>query len=97
MNRSPKVRHVLGAGQTRNHTCHWPGCKAQVPPAMWGCRKHWYALPAALRAEVWRAYRPGQEADMRPSADYLGVARKVQDWLAENLKSQSNHGLFGDA
>lgn len=28
-----------GAG---GHHCHWPGCDKPVPPAMWGCKRHWY-------------------------------------------------------
>ncbi|HQS18641.1 hypothetical protein [Reyranella sp.] len=81
---NPKVRHVLSAGQTREHHCHWPGCEKQVPPAMWGCRMHWYMLPKDLRDKVWRAYRPGQEATMTPSRDYLDVAHQVQAWIAQN-------------
>lgn len=79
-----KADYVRSQKQTRPHHCHWPGCGANVPPAMWGCRKHWYMLPAALRARVWAAYRPGQEVDMRPSREYLEVAREVQDWIAAN-------------
>ena len=79
-----KVAHVRAAGQDRKHHCHWPGCDRQVPPAMWGCKTHWYRLPAALRREVWAAYRPGQEDDQRPSAAYLDVARRVQRWITEN-------------
>jgi hypothetical protein len=63
-----KVQHVLAAKQTRQHGCHWPGCTQQVPPAMWGCRPHWYTLPAELRARIWRTYRPGQEKDQSPRA-----------------------------
>lgn len=76
-----KVAYVKGQRQTRKHECHWPGCTVQVPPAMWGCKRHWYALPAELRAKIWRCYRPGQERDMRPSEAYLAVAREVQDWI----------------
>lgn len=65
------------------HTCHWPGCEREVPPAMWGCRQHWFTLPKALRDRVWRAYRPGQEIDKRPSETYLQVAEDVQAWIAE--------------
>lgn len=91
-----KAEYVLGQGQNRSHECHWPGCAQQVPPAMWGCRRHWYALPAVLRAKVWRAYRPGQERDMRPSAEYLAVAREVQAWIAANAKPipPTQDGLF---
>lgn len=76
-----KVRHVKSARQNRMHACHWPGCAQQVPPAIWGCRPHWYSLPHPLRSAIWRAYRPGQENDMRPSEAYLEVARKVQEWI----------------
>ena len=79
-----KADYVRSQGQTRNHHCHWPGFEKQVPPAMWGCKTHWFKLPATLRAKVWRAYRPGQEADGRPSRDYLTVAREVQAWIAAN-------------
>jgi hypothetical protein len=76
-----KADYVRAQPQTRNHHCHWPGCTKQVPPAMWGCKAHWFALPAALRAKVWRAYQPGQEVAGTPSADYLRVAAEVQAWI----------------
>lgn len=69
-----------GAG---NHHCHWTGCTKKVPPAMWGCKTHWFKLPARLRARVWTTYRPGQEVTKDPSAEYLTVAREVQDWIAQ--------------
>ena len=31
---SSKADYVRSAKQTRRHTCHWPGCRRQVPPAM---------------------------------------------------------------
>lgn len=77
-----KVRHVIGAGQNRRHECHWPSCGRQVPPAMWGCREHWFRLPADLRRDVWRTYQPGQEQGViRPSLDYIQVAEEVQYWI----------------
>jgi hypothetical protein len=84
-----KADYVKRQKQTRDHTCHWPGCNAQVPPAMWGCRTHWYKLPKALRDKVWKAYRPGQEVDMRPSREYLKVAQEVQDWIEDYLEKQA--------
>lgn len=63
------------------HTCHWPGCDKEVPPKLWGCQRHWYTLPANLRARVWAAYRPGQEIDKQPSPEYLAVAHDVQKWI----------------
>lgn len=68
------------------HTCHWPGCDKVVPPAMWGCKTHWFKLPARLRAKIWATYRPGQEITKDPSADYLAVANEVQAWIAERGK-----------
>ncbi|WP_428673619.1 hypothetical protein [Reyranella sp.] len=82
--REQKVRHVLRAGQSRHHHCHWPGCQEQVPPAKWGCRKHWFKLPKTLRDRIWQAYRPGQEDTQTPSRDYIAVARDVQAWIAAN-------------
>ena len=79
-----KQEHVRRATQTRSHTCHWPDCNKQVPPAMWGCKAHWFKLPKDLRDKVWRAYQPGQEATMTPSAAYLDVAREVQAWIAKH-------------
>lgn len=78
---SQKVDHVLAARQTRTHHCHWPGCDKQVPPAMWGCRRHWYALPIALRNKIWAAYQPGQEEAGNPSRRYAEVAREARDWI----------------
>ena len=63
------------------HTCHWPGCGKAVPPAMWGCKTHWFKLPARLRAQIWATYKPGQEISKTPSASYLHVAQKVQEWI----------------
>ena len=83
---SSKVAHVRRATQTRKHSCHWPGCEANVPPAMWGCRKHWYALPKYLRDKIWRTYRAGQEKALTPSDAYIDAANEVQDWIAGNVK-----------
>ena len=76
-----KFSHVRRATQTRFHSCHWPGCGKQVPPAKWGCSGHWYMLPKSLRDEVWAAYIPGQEETMTPSQAYLEVAQRVQEWI----------------
>lgn len=76
-----KVRHVTSARQDRSHTCHWPRCDKQVPPAMWGCRQHWFSLPKVLRDAIWDAYVPGQEQRLDPSAEYIEVAHRVQKWI----------------
>ncbi len=63
------------------HTCHWLGCGRAVPPRMWGCREHWFRLPRELRARIRAAYRPGQETDKKPSAEYLQAAGAVRQWI----------------
>lgn len=66
------------------HRCHWTGCNLEVPPALWGCRLHWYKLPQELRNKIWKAYRPGQEIRKDPSEEYLAVAEEVQQWILKN-------------
>ena len=73
------VRRQTGDGR---HRCHWPGCSRVVPPAMWGCRAHWFKLPKPIRDAIWRAYEPGQEITKAPSAAYREAARTAQDWIA---------------
>lgn len=79
-----KVAHVKSAKPERGHTCHWPGCTRHVPPAMWGCREHWYALPKNLRDKIWATYQIGQEISKTPSREYVNVAREVQEWIDAN-------------
>lgn len=78
-----KRAHVKVQPQTRDHTCHWPGCQRQVPPAMWGCKEHWFRLPLRHRNRIWATYRPGQEIDQCPSAAYVAAANEVQAWIRE--------------
>lgn len=79
-----KRSYVRSQRQTRDHECHWPGCTAQVPPAMWGCKKHWFRLPKALRDRIWRAYVPGQEVTMTPSETYMEAAMDAQRWIRDH-------------
>ena len=76
-----KATYVKSQRQTRNHECHWPGCDKQVPPAMWGCKAHWFKLPKTLRDEIWRTFKPGQEVTLTPSQEYLDVANRGQTWI----------------
>ena len=71
------------------HECHWPSCSKEVPPSMWGCKKHWFKLPKAIRDRIWQTYRPGQEDDKNPSPDYWEVVTDANTW-AENYELQ--HG-----
>ena len=80
-NTKEKADHVRSASQSRFHNCHWPGCDKQVPPAKWGCIKHWYMLPISLRNKIWATYKIGQEETRTPSREYVYVARQVQAWI----------------
>ena len=96
MAESAKVTHVTRARQTRAHHCHWPGCDKQVPPAMWGCRPHWFALPKALRDRIWATYRPGQEDTMTPSRAYLDAAEAVQQWIRAKQHGERDNALIDE-
>jgi len=89
-----KAAYVLSQGQTRSHHCHWPGCDKQVPPAVWGCKAHWFRLPQELRTQIWDAYTPGQEVTGTPSPAYIAAARAVQAWIALQPAEPKQEGLF---
>jgi hypothetical protein len=69
------------------HTCHARGCLRLVPPRIFMCRPHWYALPGPLRQRVLDAYQPGQErldGTAFPSQAYLDAARDAVNWIADH-------------
>ena len=68
------------------HTCHAPGCDVVVPPKMHMCKPHWFSLPKHLRDRIWATYRPGQEIDKRPSAEYLAAFDETTKYML--LKSR---------
>jgi len=78
-----KADYVVRQKGDGKHGCHWPGCPKKVPPAMWGCKPHWFKIPKHLRDWIWRTYEPGQETDGTPSRDYLEAADAVQTWIGE--------------
>lgn len=82
-----KAAYVRSQRQERDHECHWPDCATQVPPAMWGCKKHWFMLPKHLRDLIWRTYEPGQERTLTPSDEYLAAADSVQKWIKANYRA----------
>jgi len=67
-----------------DHHCHWPGCTAKVPAALWGCKKHWMMLPPRLRGKIWVNFSPGQEIAKTPSRNYVETAMVVRDWIYDN-------------
>ncbi len=70
-----------------SHTCHWPNCPEEVPPRMWGCKRHWFTLPDEIRKAIWAAYVPGQEITKRPSRAYLEAALRARDWIREHERA----------
>ena len=74
------------------HHCHWPSCEKTVPPKLWGCREHWFRLPAYLRKRIWQTYEPGQEKSKTPSPEYIAAAKAVQRWIAD----QAQGDLFNE-
>lgn len=65
-----------------SHHCHAHGCNKKVPPAMFACKSHWYALRKPMRDAIWREYRNGQEIDKKPSYRYMAVQRLAVAELA---------------
>jgi len=67
------------------HRCHARECSTPIPPRLLFCLRHWRMVPKDLQRQVWRHYRPGQEKDKRPSAEYLQVRKQVVEavWRIE--------------
>jgi hypothetical protein len=83
-----KFAHVKAAqvDPAVNHTCHFPGCKIQVPRAHWGCRFHWMLLPKEIRHRIWDSYQAGQEEHPElVSAAYLDASSAAQRWCQSYL------------
>jgi hypothetical protein len=59
------------------HLCHAEGCPVEVAPKMLMCFKHWKMVRPAIQAKIWKEYRPGQEIDKRPTAQYLEVMEEA--------------------
>lgn len=64
------------------HTCHARGCKVTVPPRMFMCKHHWFALPERMRRKLWSLYVPGQERTKTPTPEYIEFAQECVDWIA---------------
>lgn len=56
------------------HTCHAIGCDVPIPPALFMCKPHWFAVPTELRRQIQSHYRPGQEISKDPSPQHIEVA-----------------------
>jgi hypothetical protein len=71
-----------------DHHCHAWQCGKHVPRALLMCRRHWFMVPAALRAKVWATYRRGRERDKRPSREYLAAAIEAVAAVAEREEAR---------
>lgn len=68
--------------------CLWPGCRNRVAPHMWGCRKCWFKLPAAIRNDINAAYTPGQEKNLRlVKAEWEAANERALAWIASHERS----------
>lgn len=83
-----KAAYVRSQGQTREHTCHYPSCTRQVPPAKMCCAPHWKLLPRELQQRIWLTFRPGQEVTFTPSREYLAAARAAEEFFREHIRQQ---------
>lgn len=61
----------------RTHRCHAVDCDAPVPPEKLMCIRHWRMVPKAIKADVWKHYRPGQCDDKRTSPEWRDAARRA--------------------
>jgi hypothetical protein len=60
-----------------DHLCPWPKCAKAVPPAAWGCRRHWMMLPAPLRRQYWIA--------LQNLGDHPSAVEAIEGWLKRPL------------
>lgn len=66
------------------HHCHARGCEVAVRPELLMCRRHWFQVPRRVAMAVYRAYRPGQCDDKRPSAEWHVAADAAIGFVAAN-------------
>lgn len=61
---------------------------------MFACEEHWVQIPAAIRREIWRHYKNGQEVYKTPSLDWIAAARKAQEAVEQKEfeRCLQNHG-----
>lgn len=76
------------------HHCHATACRVSVPPEMFMCKRHWFALSKKMRDEIWRTYRVGQCDDMNPSEPYALAAKACVVFLAGKEGREPDTALY---
>ncbi|CAB3758520.1 hypothetical protein [Paraburkholderia humisilvae] len=74
------------------HRCLWPGCERNVSASMWGCRTHWFALPARLRSRIGHAYRDGVDVGEHPTRRWREAHADALAWIAQH--EEELHGRY---
>ena len=62
-----------------SHECPAEGCTMAVSGSMLMCRKHWYMVPARLRAKVWNAWADGTGAGSKAHQEAILAAVEAVD------------------
>lgn len=67
-----------------SHFCNWPACTEVVPNHLWGCKFHWFLLPAKFRVALYRTWQVAKDNKDGPVADkkYMEAFRKAKVWIA---------------
>ncbi|MCV7328365.1 hypothetical protein U8D42_27085 (plasmid) [Mycobacterium europaeum] len=74
------------------HVCRARGCDVDIEPRLFMCAHHWSLVPPALRESIRSTYRPGQEVDKQPSAQYLAFAAAAIADVAHKESRQRRPG-----
>jgi hypothetical protein len=77
-----------------SHTCHATGCKIEVPPTMFMCKRHWYMLPKRMRDAIWASYREGQCDDWNISHEYANAARAAVKFIADKEGVEPDFSVY---
>ncbi len=73
---------MAGVPKHEDHQCPWPGCPKHVTARLWGCRAHWFALPAPIRNRIFAARYPWSiEIEDTPSREYVAALKDAEHWI----------------
>lgn len=55
--------------------CNWSSCNQKIEDKMWGCKYHWFKLPAFLRNKI---------LAVSNIEEYIIINDEVQKWIKEH-------------